>query len=349
MIIFDKALAANNAANLRAMTSQYADVTAQRKDPRYRLPLLGNAGVKPGQLYQEFDDNVTTQFRLDEGDVILNMLMPLARSLPIGSTVLKNARASDSGTFQQSMTGEQGTIYDGLDYDLDGTIVPIGQNGFKTPWREGQQLSLENFDDLSHKNREGIRTHRQGVIGSFMDGHKDNNGVFIVEDGLSWQGVRNDARVDQIDLGAGGLNFDFTSAVTTGPDYYEAFKSLSERRQTVQFVLDSCEWFVSPEIFWQMQRQYGSNDTQGVIMTQLMTIPGVGSIQQSSVLTGNQILSMPMQSRFVQPVVGMGVSTIARSRPEWNSPMAFDIVSAIGWKVVTDFENAHLAVQYASS
>ena len=106
MMIFNQALAKGNSANLAFMQQQYKDLIANRRDPRHALPshLFANAGKMPGDLYQEFDDQVVQQFRLDEGEAILNRLMPLARSMPIGRTVLANARSSDSGLGRASPT-----------------------------------------------------------------------------------------------------------------------------------------------------------------------------------------------------------------------------------------------------
>lgn len=350
MFVFNSALAKTEAQK-RAMANQYAIVNANRDDSRHALPaeMFANAGKKPLDLYREWDDQTITQFRLDEGDNILNALMPLARSLPIGRTILEGARSSDAGKFTQSMSGETGSIFDNVDYDSDKTLVPISQNGFKRNWREGEQLSLEDFDDASIQQMEAIRTHRQGVIGSFMDGHKDQNGQFIVEDGVSWQGVRNDPRVDQIDLGAGGLNVDLSSSSTTGDAIYKAFLELSRIRTIDNKVSAPATYFVSPEIYFNMQRPFSDQYDGGSIMKKCMEIVGITEFVMSSVLTGNQTLSFPLSSQFVQPLVGMGVSTIALPRPTWSSPFAFEVVSAIGWNIRTDFGSTNRAVQYAAS
>ena len=350
MMVFNSALASTEAQK-RAMANQYAIVNANRDDSRHALPeeMFTNAGRKPLDLYREWDSQTITQFRLDEGDNILNALMPLARSLPIGRTILEGARSSDAGAFTQSMSGETGSIFDNVDYDSDKTLIPISQNGFKRNWREGEQLSLEDFDDASIQQMEATRTHRQGVIGSFMDGHKDANGQFIVEDGVTWEGVRADSRVDQVDLGAGGLNVDLSASATTGASIYNTFLELSRIRAVDNKVAMSAPFFVSPTIYFNMQRPFSDQYDGGSIMKKCMEIEGITSFTMSSVLVGNQVLSFPMSSQYVQPLVGMGVSTIALPRLAWNSPFAFEVVSAIGWNIKTDFGSTNRAVQYAAS
>lgn len=350
MMIFDKALAKGNAAALRVMNAQYQQVNAQREDSRHALPIemFANAGSKPADLYKEFDSQTIQQFRLDEGDVILNALMPLARGLNIGRTILEGARSSDAGKFHQSMSGEEGSYFDNVDYDLNQTIVPISQNGFKRNWREGTQLSLEDFNDAAIQQSEAIRTHRQGVIGSFMDGHKNKDGQYIVEKGVSWQGVRNDSRVDQVDLGAGGLNINLVTE-TSGQAIYNAFLAMAQQRAVTNKVAAPADYFVSLEIIYNLAKDFSTQFNGKSVLNKLLEIPGIKSIQASSVLTGNQVLSMPLDSMYVQPVVGMGVSTIALPRPDFRSPFAFEVVSAIGWNIKTDFGSTNRAVQYASS
>ncbi len=307
-----------------------------------------NSGRRPADLFREFDNQTVAQFRLDEGDVILNDLMPLSRSIAIGRTVLENARASDAGFFTQSMAGEKGSEYDNVDYDTDKYIIPINQNGFKRSWREGNQLSLEQFDDAVNQQREGIRRHRNGVIDSFLDGHLDKNGEFISHDGVTWQGVRADSRVDQVDLSGGGMNIDFTSGALTGETARAGWIALAERRYITNKVTVPATYYVSNEIFFNFARQYSNEYSAGSILQNLLTVPGVMAIKPSSKLTGNQVLSIPLSRNYVEPITGMAVSTIARSRPEWNSPFEFDIVSAIGWSIKTDFGGTNRGLQYAA-
>lgn len=350
-MIFDLALCNGNEAYIRMMNAQYAQLNSQRDDHRHALPveMFANAGKKPLDLFREWDSQTITQFRLDEGDNILNRLLPLARSINIGRTILEGARASDAGSFSQSMSGETGSVFDNVDYDTDKTLVPIGQNGFKRNWREGVQLSLEDFNDAAIQQSEATRTHRKGVISSFMDGHRNANGSFIVEDSVDWQGVRNDSRVDQVDLGVGGLNVDLTNSATSGQDIFNAFVEMARIRAVDNKVAAPATYFVSTDIFFNLIRDFSTNFAGKSIMDKLLEIPGISEIVMTSVLTGNQVLSIPLSTMFIQPLVGMGVSTIALPRLTWSAPFAFEVVSAIGWQVKSDFGSTNKALQYAAS
>ena len=354
----EKDIKAGNSASLNAMRAQYAYVNAHRDDPRHRLPtslfsglrqnagvvgLVGNAGVSPRDLYREFDNTTVRQFRLDEGDNILNRLMPLARSINLGRTILEGARASGAGKFQTSMSGELSVIYDSVDYDSEKFIIPIHQNGFKRNWREGMQLSLEGFDDAVIQSSEAVRTHRNGVIDYMLDG------TTIVHDGVGWQGFRNDSRVHQVDLGAAGLNVDFTSSTLTGEDARDAWVALRDQLWLENKVSAPATYFISNEAYSNFERYYTDNYASGTILEHLKRVGMVADIVQSSKLVGNEVLAIPLQSQFIQPIVGQAVSVIAKSRPDYNSPFAFDVVSAIGLKVTNDFEGVNKGVMYASS
>lgn len=362
MFVFNSALA-NNSANRNAMASQYAYVNAWRDDHRHALPpslfsglsvnqaghimhggIIGNAGVAPLDLYREFDRTTITQFRLDEGDNILNRLMPLARSLPIGRTVFEGARASDAGKFQTSMTGEVSVVYDNVDYGSQKAIIPMHQNGFKRNWREGEQLSLEGFDDAVIQQSEATRTHRNGLIDYFLDGD-----ATVTADGVSWLGMRADPTVAQVDLGAGGLNVNFTSSTLTGEDARDAWIALRDVLKLENKVTVPATYFVSNEIMSNFERYYSDNYASGTILDHLKRVGLVADIVESSKLAGNQVMAIPLSNRFIMPLVGMGVATIALPRLSYKDPFAFDVTSAVGFQIVNDFEGVNKGAMYASS
>ena len=348
MIFNAKGVSGANAIN---MHQQYNALKAHRADPRHALPaevlqpnaLKANAGIAPTDLYQEFDRNVVRQFHLDEGEAILTRLMPLSRSLPIGRLVDVYSRASGMGGFQTSVSGEINVIHDAVDYDQDKAIIPIHQNGFKRPWRQAAQFGLEDFQDLVVMHEEAVRTHRKGLIDYMLDG------TDVTVDGVGWGGFRNDSRVDQIDLSSFGGGFDFTDDTQTGEDFIAAWIALAERLYVTNKISAPAVRFVSNEIYWNMQRDYSSAKGDNTIMQRARAVPGVADIVPSSKLVGNQVLTIPLTSTYIQPVVGAAVSTIALPRPQYNSPLAFDVMSAIGIQVKSDFETGNKAVQYAAS
>jgi len=322
---FSKSLYQSGSSNEAAMKQQFAAVNKRRAATNHNIAeFVANAGRSPQDLYREFDTMVVTQFKLDEGDNILNALLPLSRSVNIGRTIIEYPKVSDSGVANTSMSGSTGIKFDGVDYDYGGTYIPIHDTGFEVPWREYEAQRLEGFDTVMDLQREHARTLRQKYVSFLLDGSA------IKYKGKSWSGFRSDSTVKQVDLGAGGLNVDFTSAALTGANFRNGWLELVKKLYLEEKVTVPATYFVSNQIFFNAQRFYTDNYASGTILDQIKRVVGVADIVPSSALTGNQVLAMPLSQSFIEPVVGMGVNTVALSRPEYNSPYRWVTWGAMG-------------------
>lgn len=307
-----------------------------------------NEGLIPRDVYLDFDNVTVERFRSDDGDTFLNDLLPLSRSVSIGKLVQQFRKASDAGNAQTSMSGQIGVKMDQVDYSYDGAIVPIHDGGFYRNWREWNAMTSEGFDGLIDDQREIVADLRQHLADQFLDGHTDKGGNTIVIDGISWQGMRNDTRVAQIDLGAGGINFDFTDTTKTGAEIKAAFIQIRD----VMWITNNCgqdlTYYVSREIASNFERKFSTQYDAKIIMQELADLMGVAAIKVTSKLTGNQLMGFPLDSNYVRPVVGMGLNTVAMPRPVYNSNYEFVTWAAIGFSVRTDFANRTCAF-YASA
>lgn len=353
-MIFQKSIIGNS----RAAQEQWDDVkngrlmaNAQEQSHVALLRANGvmraNAGLVPRDVYQEFDAVTVTRMRSDDGDTFLNDLLPLSRSVNIGKLVHKFRRASDAGHAQTSMTGQTGVKMDKVEYSYDGSIIPIHDTGFTRNWREWAAQTSEGFDALVDDQRESVATLRRHVADSFLDGHKDKAGNFITVDGVSWQGMRNDSRVSQVDLGAGGLNFDFSDNAATGEQIKAAFIQLRD----VLWIDNKCEmpvtWYVSREIASNFERRFSTAFDAKTVLAELSGLLGVAAIKVSSKLVGNEVMAFPLDANRIRPVVGMGMNTVAMPRPLYNSNYDFVVWGAVGFEVRPDFAGNTCAL-YAS-
>lgn len=306
-----------------------------------------NEGLIPQDVYQEFDNQTVIRMRSDDGDTFLNDLMGLSRSINIGKMVYTTRRASDAGLVQTSMSGQTGFKMDQVEYSYDGFIVPIHDAGFFRNWRELEAQRSEGFDALIDDQRETVETVRRYLCDTFLDGMTDKDGNFLNVDGREWQGIRNDARVAQVDLSGGGQNFDYTSSSNTGDQIRDAWIVTMNNLYITNDCTQPVVVYVSREIGRNFERKFSAQYATDNILGQLAQVQGVADIKITNKLSGNQLMAFPLDGS-VKPLVGMGMSTIAMPRPLYNSNYEFVTATAMGWYVKNDFAGKTCAM-YASS
>jgi hypothetical protein len=346
-IVTNSRVARDQLAN-RDLLRNAANMQEQSFNPMLKeLGLKANAGLIPQEIYQEFDNNTVERMRSDDGDTFLNDLMPMSKSVNIGKLTYVTRRASDAGVVQTSMTGQTGVKMDQTEYDYDGTIIPVHDSGFFRNWREWNAQKSESFDALIDDQRETVASVRAHLADSFLDGHKDKDDNFIVVDGRQWQGIRNDSRVQQVDLGAGGVNFDFTLNTNTGEQNKNALIEVLD----FLYITNNCSRdvtvYVSREIARNWERNFSTSFDGQRIIDQLSKLQGVAAIKVSNKLTGNQLMAFPLDKGSVIPVTGMGMATMALPRHMYNSNYEFVTATAAGWMVKTDYSGNTCAL-YAS-
>lgn len=339
----DQWLEVNNARRMSNVNeSVHAELMRQAGQP------VVNEGLIPRDVYQEFDNVTVERFRSDDGDTFLNDLLPLSRSVSIGKLVQKFRMSSDAGNAQSSMTGQIGVRMDQVEYTYDGSIIPIHDTGFSRNWREWNAQTSEGFDALIDDQRESVATLRAHLADNFMDGHVDTQGNAIVLDGLSWLGMRADTRVAQVDLGAGGINFDFTLSTKTGTEIKAAFIQVRDVMRITNNCAKDLTVYISREIGSNFERKFSTSYDSKIIMQELADLMGIAAIKESSKLTGNQLMGFPLDSNVIRPVVGMGLNTVAMPRPVYNSNYEFVVWGAVGFQVRNDFAGKTCAF-YASA
>lgn len=295
-----------------------------------------NESQVPKDVWRSMDAATVERMRLDDGDSFLNVLMPRSRAVNIGKLVFEQRRASDAGIAQTSMSGRTGVAFDKVDYNFDGFIVPIHDAGFGREWREIAAQTSEGFDSLVDDSRETAATLRLHMADSFLDGHKDANGEFLNVKGYQWTGIRNDGRVLAVDLGAGGVNFDFTDTSKTYEEIEAAVKAVRDLYWLGEKSSKDLIWFISNEIWSNLERKSSEAYDSRPIVERLQGLKGISSIQSTNRMTGNEFFGMPTDDT-VRPLTGMGVSTIALPRPTFNARHDFVTMAAVGWQIETDY------------
>lgn len=339
-MLFQKSLIGNS----RSARDQWEEVrqtrlraNAQEKMFQAMGQMKVNEGLIPQDVFQEFDNVTVERFRSDDGDTFLNDLLPLSRSVNIGKLVHKFRQASDAGRVQTSMTGQIGVKMDQVEFTYDGSIVPVHDAGFFRNWREWNAMTSEGFDGLIDDQRETVAAVRRHLADQFLDGHVDVDANNIVVDGISWGGMRNDSRVAQVDLGAAGVNFDFTDQTKTGDEIKNAFIEVRD----VLWITNKCEqdatYYVSREIMSNLERKFSTQYASKIISQELADLMGVAAIKVSSKLSGNEFMAMVLSNSRIRPIVGMALNTVAMPRPVYNSNYEFVTWAATGFEIREDF------------
>jgi len=337
-----------NAALKKAIyANQFKEITMHREAAEAAQRVLNNsrgiatnAGIVPREVYQDMERDTVEIMRSDDGDAFLNDLMPRARGINIGKLVTQYRKASDAGIVRTSMNGQTGTLFDKVDYKYDGAIIPLQTAGYSRGWREMEGQRSEGFDSLLDDNRETLKSMRIAMADSLLDGFKDDNGNYLAVDGFSWTGVRNDTnRVAQVDLGAGGLNFDFTDNTKTGAEIKVALKALINVLRINNNCSGDTNFYISREIMSNWEAKFSAQYDAKTILQELTGLVGVGSFKDSNKLVGNEIMGLPASGDMVRPVSGMVTSTIALPRLRFNDDYEFMVWHGTGWQFKTDYGN----------
>ena len=352
-MLFKKELMTNS-QNKMAMEAQYKELVARREMANNQELALhammkqsgmavNQAARIPQDVWRFMDDVTVTEFRSDEGDVILNDVMGQAKSIHFGKIKYEYRQASDAGNYTRHLTGQAPILGDKVDYTYESSIVPVHSSAFRRSYREALSFQSEGFDAMVDDQRETVRTLRQNVVDYMLNGGTETF------NGTTYNGIFGDANTIQIDLGTGGQNFDFTSSSETGADIRANFKTLRDAIMITNNIVAPITFYVSREILSNFERFYSDDSgSQVTILNELRRLEQVGAIKQTSILSGNSIIAMPLDQRYFMPVSGMALSTEMVTRLRWNDDFIYDNWMALGFIVKSDFQGRS-GVLYATT
>lgn len=341
-MVFSKGLAVNS-SNGRNLKAQWDFQLAHRQmfdatEGSFRAQggMVGNAAaVIPQDVYREFD-NVTKSIMLaDQGDVILNDLMPLARSLDIGKMVHQYRRAADSGAVNTTLSGLEPIPNDQTRYDYDGAVVPVHQSGFYREWRELAGQRSEGFDAMIDDQAGSVRAVRKRMADYILNGDPD-----VDFKGVRSYGLRNAEGVAKVDLATLNGGFDFTDRTTTGEQNRNAMIALLDTLRIDNNVAQNVTVYISRQIMSNWERYFtdqGAGTQSGTIMAQMAALAGVAAIKSTSVLDGNELIVGVLDSQYIVPLVGQAVSTIMLPRQTPFARHQGIVWSAMGIEIRTDY------------
>jgi len=317
-------------ANSRNAKSQFDEVKLRRKAFEANEEHFGhihgmqvNAAARiPQDVYRDFDSQTKQLMTGDEGGVLLNALLPLARSVPIGKIVSEYRRVSDAGEAQSSISGQHRKPMDKVTYGYDGALVLIHDAAVGREWRELEAMRSEDFDALVDDQAAAVRAVRRQLVDNFLNGSPGT-----VYKGQESFGIKNSPNTQALDLGVGGLNVDLTASTTTYADIERVFiNALQVLQGAANNVEMDITFMVSSQIWFNLLRRGTNENGWQTFIESLRNVPGVANIIKTNgtnALNGNEFIAMAASGQYIQPVVGMGMTTTPMQRltpyADWSS------------------------------
>lgn len=343
MLHFDKEFALLNTRNGEHHKAQKRHITQQREwfansnahlveANRASSGYVGNAAaIIPQDVYREFESQ-TKQLLRAPNLTLLNDLLPLAKALPVGKVEHIYRRASDSGVVVTDLEGATPVELDKAKYDYKSSIKVIHKTGFGRSWMEMEGQRTEGFDGLIDDQANSVRLMQETIAGHIY------NGVDVSFKGVSAYGIKTSADTVDVDLAAGGLNINFTSASATPDAIRAAWIALVDALRITNNVGSDITWYVSREIMSNFQRFYSTSDVGfGTILQALRQLVGVADIKEDAQLSGNEVIGVVLDSQFIRPLVGMAVSTVPLVRGNPFDNYNFITWANVGLEIKSDF------------
>lgn len=341
MLYFDKKFAVGNSG--RNHTAQrdhvlnkwrYFNTIESGLVPRNekQAPVTNAAAIIPRDVYQEFENQSMTLLR-EANLTLLNDLLPLATSLPLGKTEYIYRKVSDSGIVTSDLDMSTPGELDKAQYSYESAIKLFHHTDFGRSWFEMEGQRSEGFDALIDDQANATR--------AVLDKMADHvyNGVDKSFNGATAYGIKTSANTVDIDLDATGLNIDFTSSSATADAMRTALISIVKTMRVTNNVTADLTIYISADIEsnWQRFYDYSSGNT-ATIMQVMEQVAGVGAIKVDRMLSGNELVGGVLQSNYIRPLVGMAVSTVPLFRGNPWDNYNFKSWVNLGLQVRSDYE-----------
>lgn len=321
-------------------------VEAAKAEGIYTKQLSVNEGFIPQDVYKDFDRDIVTEQLNDRGMPFLNRLMPRSKAVGIGKLTSNYAQSSEIGVVQSSLSGQQGVLADAIEHQYDGFPIAVHDTAVDVNWRQFASASSEGYDLMRENVQSSVRSMNEHAADTFLDGIVDKDGNYITVDNRTWKGIRNETHVEQVDLGAAGINFDFTDGTQTGEAIKAAFLEVRNKLRVDNNFSGDLFFTISVEIETVWEKRFSAQYDSKTIMQELAGMAGVAGFEMSRKLTGNQMMGLP-EDDSVRPLIAMPVSTIILPRRMYSDNYRAVTSTVMGWEAKNDIQGRKTAL-YAS-
>lgn len=312
--------------------NQEAMIAANRAHMTPEMLQANAAAGYAREFWQEVDRMVVTSREETIGMEILDDLMTIQTTLPIGKTVKSyNIGGNIAEDVSVSIDGQAPHSFDHTDYDSDGDPVPVFLAGFGVNWRHAAGLSSVGLDLVLDSQRAKMKVYNENLVSYLLDGKST-----ITVDGKQGQGVRTHRNTKKVNLGASGVNIDLTTAdqdqlitfFTTG-----AFATTA----TENYVTAYDVVWLSPQVMGNLSKPYNNGAViQGTVKDEILRRSRIKEFRESFALMGNEFMGYERKQSSLTPLVGMNTGITPLPRPLPNTNYNFQILGAMGMQVKKD-------------
>ncbi|RCS70169.1 major capsid protein [Vibrio casei] len=312
--------------------NQEAMIAANRAHMTPEMLQANAAAGYAREFWQEVDRMVVTSREETIGMEILDDLMTIQTTLPIGKTVKSyNIGGNIAEDVSVSIDGQAPHSFDHTDYDSDGDPVPVFLAGFGVNWRHAAGLSSVGLDLVLDSQRAKMKVYNENLVSYLLDGKST-----IIVDSKQGQGVRTHRNTKKVNLGASGVNIDLTTAdqdqlitfFTTG-----AFATTA----TENYVTAYDVVWLSPQVMGNLSKPYNNGAViQGTVKEEILRRGRIKEFRESFALMGNEFMGYERKQSSLTPLVGMNTGITPLPRPLPNTNYNFQILGAMGMQVKKD-------------
>lgn len=288
------------------------------------------AAVIPRDAWREMDSTTKTIMVSDEGGPLLNDLLPLAKPVSIGKIVAEYRRNSDNGVAQSSISGQLAKGLSKGVYDYDGSLVLIHDAGFGREWREVEAHRSEGFDGLSDDQANAVRAVNRQIVRHIVNGVADTKFK-----NYEARGLKTSTNVASFNL----TGTDLTATATTYAQIEAVFIAILQQQQATNFVRTPLTFYVSSGIWFNLLRRGTTDAAFETFLAALLRLPGIAAIKlinDTSLLSGNEMFVIPLSSEHIQPIVGMAVTTTPIQRLHPFADFNYVCWGAVGLLIKAD-------------
>ena len=307
--------------------------------------VANQAAFIPDDAWREVDEVTMRVLRKDEGQAYMSDLMPLARAVDIGKTAHIYRTSSDlANRVNVTLNGQTPTLLDKVDYTFNGHPIPIFDSGYGLNWREWRGMQSEGFDGISDDQEAAVANVEQVAAQYVLNGDTSINAG-----GYIGYGITNHPETNVMDLDTSGFNIDLTSFTTTSNAIEDFFVRDFQQVRHNNLIMEPMNVYVSPEIERRFSRSYSQSGgfKDGTMKDFLEGLPFINEIKMTYELTGNQFFSFPLVSRYIRPLMGMAMTTIAIPRVMMTDDYNFKVMKAMGLEIRAD-ANSRSGVIYGA-